>query len=369
MMIIMSKINLLMTGLASACTEDFKINNLNLSWLFDNPSTLLWADKILITKYMDDSISSLESSGLFKDKTALSKSLYNVFNLLKDHKIIKVKNSKKIYNENINEKIKEEMSIELETFSKLFPENFRIDKEEDSPLNIIIDNEKYCPTNLISIYASLILSKKWNAQCLFSNNETNFLKYKMNGSSIINNNTESFVKSFDSIFNTYLPDLPLIPGYSIFSGKNSKCNSCRYLEKCENTYLDQLEENLIKYLNIREIDELVQMKNVLYDINKKINSRKYLIDSESLIEEFSKTKNIINKKMRTIFPKVSKWSNYTMMASTAIGFVGTQTNLPTISEIGFSIAGISSITQGYLKHLENKYKWVGFNFEDVIYKK
>lgn len=53
----MSKIKLLVTGLAIA-KGDYIPCNFDYSWLFKHPSTLLWADKIIITPYMDEVIDS-----------------------------------------------------------------------------------------------------------------------------------------------------------------------------------------------------------------------------------------------------------------------------------------------------------------------
>ena len=94
----MKKINLLTTGLATTCTETFKIRNIDYFWLINNPSILLWADNIFLTKYMADSI-------LNKDNTPFDKSLKLIVEILEDYGIIKFKNSKNIFNNQISKKL------------------------------------------------------------------------------------------------------------------------------------------------------------------------------------------------------------------------------------------------------------------------
>ena len=94
----MKKINLLTTGLATTCTETFKIRNIDYFWLINNPSILLWADNIFLTKYMAGSI-------LNKDNTPFDKSLKLIVEILEDYGMIKFKNSKNIFNNQISKKL------------------------------------------------------------------------------------------------------------------------------------------------------------------------------------------------------------------------------------------------------------------------
>ena len=82
----MAKINLLTTGLATMCTESFGMGNIDFSWLVYNPSAILWADTIFLTKYMEESLYK-------RDGDPLDKSLNLIFEILEDNNVVKFKNS------------------------------------------------------------------------------------------------------------------------------------------------------------------------------------------------------------------------------------------------------------------------------------
>lgn len=358
----MSKINLLMTGLSIVNSDDFKIGNFDYSWLMEHPSSLLWADKILITSSMADSI----FEGRYPDKGGpFSKSLSLIFEILENQQIIKIKDPNKVFNSELSDKIGEEINREIGILSKMFPDNVKIDLGEESPANIFINKQGYCPTHIWSIYASLIISNKWNAQCLFSDHSINFLKYKFGSSLITDKGTKSLPKSFDTIFSSFLPDYNFFPYYVYGSSHYGQCKECVHIKKCESSYLGDLEENLYKYLDFRDYDEIKQIKNVLHKINKKLGSKNHLIDHESIMHEFKEEERLISKRIHSTFPKIKRWSNISIMASLLISSVGVFTGLPTVSEACLSAAGISKLTERYIKHLEDKYKWVGFKINDI----
>ena len=53
------------------------------------------------------------------------------------------------------------------------------------------------------------------------------------------------------------------------------------------------------------------------------------------------------------------------MASIPITLVGLYTGLPAVTAIGASAAGISTLTEKYIKHLESKNNWIGFKINDI----
>lgn len=157
----MSKFNVLTTGLVNSCTETFKIHNLDLSWLINNPSTLLWADKIFFTEYAKESLQ--------RDDTPFFKSSNLIFEILADNNIVKFKNSKNIYNDNVSKKVWKQISEDLERLQEEYGSKVNVDKNlGDDYRNIFFEGRPYCGPELMSIYGSLIISEKWNAKCLFS---------------------------------------------------------------------------------------------------------------------------------------------------------------------------------------------------------
>lgn len=194
----------------------------------------------------------------------------------------------------------------------------------DNYKNIFFESEPYCGTELMSIYASLIISEKWNAKCFFSERDLNFLKYKLN--IITAKEVQSMATSFNNVFKLHVPDIPLIHDYTI----SQNCDSCPQVDKCESQYLDIIQDNLWKYMDLRDYDEIKQIKDVLKELNSEINSDEFLIDGNLLVKEYQEKRYQIHKKMHTTFPKIKKWSNYSLIFSgAAAGGYMTGSNLLT----------------------------------------
>lgn len=155
----------------------------------------------------------------------------------------------------------------------------------------------YCFPELRSIYASLLISEKWNAHCLFSDKSLYFLNYKMNNS--INGEFQSTLNSFEDKFSLHLPDINLVPGHVL----SNDCNICKYGNESDYPFLNQIEDNLMNYLDIRSYDEINQIKNMVYKINKNLNSKNQFVDSESIIKEYKNQRNQIRKVFTLLFLK------------------------------------------------------------------
>lgn len=353
----MTKINLLMTGLASSCTDEFRISNIDYSWLIKNPSSLLWADNIFLTNYMKDSL-------FIKDNLPMDKSLNLVFDVLDDYGIIKFKNSKRLYNEKVANELEKVIQDDLNIMSD--NEDIKIEKcDKKDSRNIHVGNLQYCLPQLQSIYASLIISESWNAHCLFSDASINFLKYKLNFFPE-KSNVQPLTYSFEKIFNLILPDVNLFPDYSLINNP-SECEKCIHINNCDSTYLDSLENNLREYLEFRDFEEITQIKNVINELNQKIKSNDLLIDSDLVIKEFQEQKRLIYKKMHTSYPKMKKWSNYSMIVSSAIGVTGFLSGSTILTGIGIGLDALSVLADNRLDNIEEKNKWVGFKVEDKIF--
>lgn len=99
-------------------------------------------------------------------------------------------------NSDLSDQIDNEIQRDIEALPKLYPNDIK--RGVDLPDAIYTNGYEFCGPLLWSSYASLILSKRWNAQCLFSDHITNFLEYKF-GSNLINTNGLNNVsQSFDT---------------------------------------------------------------------------------------------------------------------------------------------------------------------------
>lgn len=350
----MKKINLLTTGLATTCTETFKIRNIDYFWLINNPSILLWADNIFLTKYMADSI-------LNKDNTPFDKSLKLIVEILEDYGIIKFKNSKNIFNNQISKKLDKIIEKDLSLLEKNNDLSIIDEVSDDDHRNLRIGENVYCFPELRSIYASLLISEKWDATCLFSKSALDFLNYKMDNP--INGEFQSTINSFEDVFSLHLPDINLIP-YDILL---NQCPTCVIENNC-NYQLDKIEDNLTNYLDVRDYDEIGQIKNMIYKINKEINSKNQFSDSGEILKEYNNQRNQIRKSMYTTFPKVRKWTNYSMVAMSSVAGLGFLTGSNILTGIGIGLDFLGATIYAELDRRENKNRWVSFKLDDIIFK-
>lgn len=352
----MSEIKLLVTGHSIVGKESVcSVSNFDYYWLFNHPSLLLWADKVIITPYMDEVIDSASHPD---NNGPISKLIKNTFEIARTYDLIEVKDPTKIINSKLSDKILEEINKDSEILSEMFPEDVTID-EEDLHGAVCLDNTKFCIPYLWSIYVSLILSKKWKAQCLFTDGILELLKYKFGSSLATPNEINSIPRSFNTVFN------PILPEYNI--GANllgTKCMDCFHLEKCEDISKSKLEESLSNYLDLRDYDELHQLKETLLKIIKSLKSKKD-ITYEDIIHEFKSSERSIKRRMHSTFPQVKRWTNLALMTSIPITAVGAYTGLPAVCATGMAVGGVSKLTEKYIKHLESKYNWIGFKIDNL----
>jgi len=350
---------LLVTGHAMGGREHSGCNtcNYDCSWLFEHPSTLLWADKIIITPYMDNTI---ENEKFPFDDIPVAKSIKKVFDVARQFDLIEVKNPSKIITAKVGKKLSEEVDTDRSVLEKLFPKTVRIGDDKKVPGQIFIENEEYCHPHIWSIYASLVLAKKWGAQCLFSERVINYCRYKFGSSFVTNPNIGYPTNPFNTIFNSCLPEPALFPKYMFGNIRSSQCSTCKLEKQCSNKYLDKLERNISKYLELRDYDEVDQIKQVISKIIKRLESEKEYVNDENIVEEFKNEERIISKRVHSTFPKIKRWTNMTLIVSLPVTLVSALTGLPMVSLAGASIAGVSEAVNKYAEYLGSKYRWIGF---------
>ena len=356
----MKKINLFVTGMilggksecdATGCRYDF-------SWLTRQPSMLIWSDKIILTSYCYDNLQSDEHR--YEGKK-MGKALQKIFDVAKEFGIVEIKNPDLIINNKLEKKISKEIEWDRELLLKLYPKAIKKGKK-GVPGQIFVEGYDYCDVYLQSIYKSLILAREWEAESLFSPSALAYSKYKF-GMSLYQNKKET-TQAFNSIFNVLLPEKDLFPYYALddtFTQKpNKNCANCQNTAICDKNLIPDVENNVRQYLELREYDEIQQIKGVIQDIVQKLEQTKNPLDHKEIIKEFRKQEQTINHDIKVTFPKIRRWSNLGIIASLSIIPLGVTTGLPIISYAGATAAGISQVTKEALEYSENKYNWVAF---------
>lgn len=330
-------------GICESCQLDF-------SWIIDKPSTLIWADKLLITKEAWDA----RTEGIKQDK--LNKAVNLVIDIAMDNNLIEIINPKDIFSQEISDLL----YSNVEKDSKLMIDKFRnvIKKgSEGVPNAIIIDGEEYCGPYMASIYASIKLAEELNANCLFNDRDYSFLKYKygIHNEVISRGNKINIMRE---IFSLYLPNELAMHNYAFTS--DEKCGTCVNDDKCKDSYLSDIENRTKKIIQWRNYDEIMRGKE---ELEKIIESKDNLGNNKSFDEirkEFSDKQNKINRNIKKVFPAIRRWTNLTTVIATPISIYSAATGNMQSTFVSTSMLAISKAIDEYAKYYESKNNWVGF---------
>jgi hypothetical protein len=260
------------------------------------------------------------------------------------------------------QKIKDDIERDRRILPKLYPKVIRLGDEKAVPGEIFVENKHFCSVILYGVYGCLVLAKEWEAESLFSQNIYDYCKYKFQMS--LYQNKKEKIKAFNNIFNVILPEQELFPYYALDDLVGDKvkyhCGTCKKTAECNKNFLTDLDNNVRQYFELRENEEIQQIKGVLQDITYRLEKGNPEIDQSDIIQEFRKQERIINRDLKIAFPKIRRWTNLGLVCSSPLALLGTATGLPIVTYAGASVAAICGATTAMLEYSENKYKWVGF---------
>lgn len=327
--------------LCEKCWVDF-------SWLIHNPSVLLWADKIIFPEY------SFKEQ-LKQEDDKLDKAINLVLNIANDNKLIEFSDVRNIYTDKVSEMFFEQAKVDRDNLLSHFPENIKSGDTEGVPGEILINGNSYCSAYIASINASLFLSQELNANCLFGNQDYNFLKYKFgyNYTKDINNQA----KVFDEVFSASFPNELVLHNYAF--EYEERCSGCANYTQCKKKYLSEIEKNMNSIIKLRDTDELCRAKEELQkivDLKSQLND----FDIEDIKNEYKEKQTKINKNIKKVFPKIKRWTNLTSVVAASITAGGAISGNPVATTIGTVTLGASKIADETMKYYENKNSWVGF---------
>jgi hypothetical protein len=356
------EIKVLVTGLwmgGEAESEEHCVAcNYDYSWLFNSPSTLIWADKIVITPNIAETI---EKETYPFDNKPIAKTIKKAFDIAQENfSLIEVRDSRRILTEKLLDKIDQEAELDRNILAKLYHTHVKMGDEKKVPGQIFIDGEEYCLPSISSIYASLVLAREWDARCLFSDHVLNYCKYKFGLAQITDPHLGHPPNAFNTIFDSFLPEYKVFPDYLFSHSEPDLCKKCASEEKCSREYMTDFEHRFSKYLEMREYDEIDQIKTLITDITLRLQSAGEKIDHDTIVEEFREEERKATRRIRSTFPKIMRWSNLALIASIPIAVVGIATGLPVVTVSGASVAGSAQITKESVKYLKNRYSWIGF---------
>lgn len=349
---------ILVSGLAIG--NDPKIDtcqscNYDLTWLFKNPSTLLWSDKIIITPEILDQIKKSHYTGFNKNNDAkIGQAINLIFEGLDKNGLLEIKKPSEIITEEIKRKIYIQMIIDQKELLMQFPDDVREGKD-NVPGQLFVSEHEYCTPSLWTHYASLLLAKEWKSNLFLPQNAQNYFEklFLLKNKQITH--TEEQAKAFEEIFRNQLPEFELFP-IILFDAK--LCQKCATFDKCDTDVFSKVEDNINLALEWRTYDEIYQLKEVLSKITQYVENNPEA-KTKDIIRAYKEEETKIRKKINSVFPKVQRWSNMVTMISLPIVVAGVSASLPAATVLGVTTASLAKAVDLYIEVFKNKNRWIG----------
>lgn len=323
--------------------------SLNFSWLANNPSTLLWADKICLPK------KSYEFHKNLTDKKQ-QKVISLFLNMAEQYDLIDKIDLSQMYDNTLGEKIYTETEILSSELIKQFPQSVQ-KGDPNVPGELLIENEGYCGAWMASIQLDMKVAEDIGANCLFSKREHNFLKY-LYGLNADKCTGMAINSAYNEIFTLYLPENIAIHNYAFTN--EERCQQCKKYVQCKDGYLIDTEKSIEKMLKWREYDELYRAKEEIDKIIKTKNQVVSINDVDDMVKQFKERQLKINQNINKRFPKIERWTKMTTVMATPVTIASAITgNIPLT--IGSAVStGLAQVVENLMDVYKSKNNWVGF---------
>lgn len=325
--------------------------NFDIGWLFKNPSTLLWSDKIVLTPKMMETIESSPEPEYKKYDDGVKV----IFENLRVHNLIEVKNPASVITPKVIQNIYSDIRKDSKQLCRLFPDTIK-EGREGVPGSLTVEAEEYCDPVLWTMYAALLLAKEWKANILYQERAYSFLKYKF-GLNIPSVTSIEKQKALTKVFSAFLPAPSLIPN----TWSDPKCKACKKEKECDTNAVNEIEKTVKKILEWRLYDELYELRQVITDISSKKDEGG--VSAEEIVKDFEAAEIKLKKRLHKVFPKAERWCNLVTVLSVPTALAGVTTGSPKMAAIGAGIGGIATVTNKYIEVIKSKYRWLGFRTE------
>lgn len=352
---------IIVTGLAltkDADPDNCQVCNYDFSWMFEYPSTLLWADRIIVTPTIMDAIEK-EACPRENDKDryeAIAKVIRIFFEQAGSNGLIQVENPDDHVTEDVRKVIWSQAESDRLQLAKMFPSCVELDHEEDVPGSLRIENMDYCLPRVLSIYYSLLLADIWDAKLLLNPYTHTYLKYVLGIKSNKLTNNRTALESFTHILSERFPEIDIRPRVG-----DRYCWNCNRLEECDDAEPKQIEKRIAEYLKWRDYDEVHQMKEAFENVIHTLKRDGQDMSSETaILQEFSQTEKKLHRQLYKIFPAVIRWTKLATILSIPVIVAGATTQSPVVTGIGAGVAGLSQIAKNCMDILASKNRWVCF---------
>lgn len=340
----------LLTGLGlGAKAGGCNVCNMSVDYLYAHPSTLLWADKVLIPRDLYDSL--LKRS---KDRNGIATSI--MLNSLYDRGLL----------EWISNHVFEEVKRPIQTVGefvrndvKKLSERYPVPKRQKGVSEFVLGKYHYCEPMVLSIFSALFVAAKTEAHCLFTPREYNYLTYLQKGNSEFGD-WDYGVRAKNDILSFALPEDFNFPDSVCVHG----CEKCKHNKACLKGFDVKVQHCVDELLNYRERDELYLLRNSV-DLAIKnvggVSCEKDLVDVKRALAEKERK---IRKAIYGTFPKVRRWiDTSTMVVAPAAAMAALHAGVSPATVVGGVLSGIMLVpafAKMFLDTYTSKNSWIDF---------
>lgn len=347
---------LIMTGLSIATTEgDCFPCNYDIDWLIKEPSSLLWADDLMVASQIRDVI--LDERFL---RGPLAKATKLIFEILDAEGMVSIIDPKVYFTNELSDTILRQASLDFNWFSEAHPELMIEIKEHDLTM-LALGNYNYCIPKIRSIYTALVYGQFFNGTCMFGDDAHLYCENAFSRLRRDDAVEPSALKVFTEIFSAQLPNLMLYHDFAL--RQDSDCMKCATSSYCVNDYLTITESNTRKILKWRSYDEVEAMKATIVSIVRDLSSINNSMDIGEIKRLYEEKRRVLSRRLNKVFPKINRWSNVTTMISLPIALLGAASGSGLTMLTAGAVGGIASFANQAMKYLTSKYSWVTFKYE------
>lgn len=313
-------------------------------WLAQRPHMVLWCDEILISRPAYDAM--IELSG---ENPIRGEAYRTVISRLVDAKIVKVFDPS-LY---VTRELADLIAAQVERDAGRWRNPASDSKSGES---VRIGDVLVCPPIMAGTYADLAIARQLDAGLLQSDISRRFCERRF-GEIAASSNAEAF----NGVLESLIPDANILGRYARESWKEGgwTCKNCSQEDTCKSQCVEETERNLGDVLDLRNMDEMLQVKRVATNAISEVR-KAGSEEIDDILSEVRSEANKCKKRMRTTFPKIHRWLNLLTSLSVATSFFGTATGDSLVCLGGAAGAASSVVTRECLAFLRSRYQWVDF---------
>ncbi|MGO8750582.1 MAG: hypothetical protein ACLQNE_31930 [Thermoguttaceae bacterium] len=337
-------------GVCASCNFDY-------SWVLAYPAMLVWSDGIILTPTI---WAQLTSGAWPPNVPELARCLKIIFELAHDAHIVEVRDPSQVVTPDLATEIWKQAEADHGIISHAFPGRVSLDDR-----GLVVDGHDYCLPYVASLYSVLVLSAAWNAHCFLSDRALTYWKYRF-GTASPQREASPHAEGFQSVFDAYLPNEPLGTKYLECSlVHRDKLGVCEKRPECERNSLAEIEKNAATLLHWRDYDEVHQLRDVVERIVRQRESAGGALNPEEVTKDVRELERKLNRRMRLVFPKITRWADIVTMLSVPVTLASVETGSRALICSAASLGAIAQLGKIATSVLKSHYSWIGFNPKEL----